>query len=61
MLSFGSDTKGKICGRCTFCNKDGKNPVCIIKDLYSVVELNQECDELDSRNQLWFSEITENK
>ena len=46
----------KVCGRCNFCIKDDGSPYCVCKDLYTTVELNQECDETDIRGKLMFAE-----
>ncbi len=51
--------KKKICGRCNFCEKNDGKPYCYLKDLYTTVELDHECDELDSRGKLMFAESSE--
>lgn len=45
----------KLCGRCNFCMKDDGAPYCVMKDLYTTVKLNDECDERDYLGRLWFS------
>ena len=44
-----------ICGNCTFCIKDDGIPYCIMKDLYTTVRFEDECDEYDIRGNKWFS------
>ena len=46
----------KVCGRCNFCVKDDGSPYCVCKDLYTTVEPEQECDEIDIRGNFMFSE-----
>ena len=35
------------CGDCNFCVKDDGHPYCVLKDLYTNVEFDDECDETD--------------
>ena len=44
-----------ICGNCNFCEKNEGTPFCYLKDLYTHVELDHKCDELDSRGRLLFA------
>ena len=47
-------TTDKTCGTCCYCVKDDGHPYCVIKDLYTPVELDDVCDEFDlSGNEYW--------
>ena len=45
----------QVCGNCNFCEKNDGTPYCYLKDLYTHVDLNQKCDEIDSRGRLFFA------
>lgn len=47
------------CGNCALCIKDDGHPYCAIKDLYTNVELDDDCDEKDIKDEYYFTE--ENK
>ncbi|MBO7517632.1 MAG: hypothetical protein J6T31_00820 [Methanobrevibacter sp.] len=47
--------KKKICGRCRFCEKDDGSPYCCLKELFTTVELDHECDERDFYGNLMFT------
>ena len=47
--------KNKTCSRCRFCEKDDGEPYCCLKDLYTTVELNHECDERDFYGNIMFT------
>ena len=53
--------KKKVCGNCVFCEKNDGKPYCYLKDLFTTVELNDECDERDSRGRLFFTEDSEGR
>ena len=53
--------KDKVCGNCSFCEKNDGKPYCYLKDLYTTVELNHKCDERDSRGRLMFAESSEGR
>ena len=44
------------CGNCALCIKDDGHPYCVIKDLYTNVELDDMCDEKDIRGEYNFIE-----
>ena len=44
------------CGNCALCIKDGGHPYCVMKDLYTNVELNDVCDEKDIKGEYYFAE-----
>lgn len=46
----------KNCAFCNFCEiSDIDFPFCYLKDLYTRVDLGQECDEKDSKGNLMFN------
>ena len=44
------------CGNCVLCIKDDGYPYCVIKDLYTNVELDDICDEKDIKGEYYFAE-----
>lgn len=60
-MEIGAEKNKKVCGRCNFCVKDDGEPYCVCKDLYTTVDLNQECNERDSRGRLMFAESSEGR
>ena len=44
------------CGNCVLCIKDDGHPYCVIKDLYTNVELDDMCDEKDIKGEYYFAE-----
>ena len=44
------------CGDCALCIKDDGHPYCVMKDLYTNVELDDVCDEKDIRGECYFAE-----
>lgn len=44
------------CGNCALCIKDDGHPYCAIKDLYTNVELDDDCDEKDIKDEYYFTE-----
>lgn len=44
------------CGNCALCIKDGGHPYCVMKDLYTNVELDDVCDEKDIKGEYYFAE-----
>ena len=46
--------ENKVCGNCIYCEKDGDFPYCVAKELYIEVDLNQECDEIDTEGNPMF-------
>lgn len=44
------------CGNCALCIKDDGHPYCACKDLYTNVELDDDCDEKDIKGEYYFSE-----
>ena len=44
------------CGNCALCIKDDGYPYCVMKDLYTNVELDDVCDEKDIRGDYYFAE-----
>lgn len=43
-----------ICGTCNFCIKDDGEPYCVMKNLYTTVDLDKSCDEVDIRGfKMW--------
>lgn len=53
--SFHGGKKMK-CGNCSLCIKDDGSPYCAIKDLYTTVGLDDECDEQNIREEYYFTE-----
>lgn len=50
-------TNDHKCGTCTFCIKDDGEPYCVMKDLYTDVGLDDDCDERDTRGKdCWVEE-----
>ena len=47
------------CGDCVFCEKQDGNPYCYLKDLYTTVSLDDECDEKDIRGNYYFTKEDE--
>ena len=45
------------CKDCSFCEQDDGEPYCIMKDLYTTVDLEQNCDEIDIRGKKYFTKI----
>lgn len=45
----------ETCGNCNFCEKNDGTPYCVMKDLYTSVDLDQKCDETDIRGNPYFS------
>ena len=45
-----------VCGNCNFCVKDDGEPYCVMKDLYTTVGLEDECDEFDIHGNKYFAE-----
>lgn len=43
------------CGYCKFCIKDDGHPYCVMKDLYTNVELNDICDEINACGRYYFA------
>lgn len=43
------------CGYCNFCIKDDGHPYCVMKDLYTNVELNDICDEINACGRYYFA------
>lgn len=43
------------CGYCNFCIKDDGHPYCAMKDLYTNVELNDICDEINACGRYYFA------
>lgn len=57
-----AETKDKTCGTCNFCIKDDGFPYCVMKDLYTQVDLKDKCDELDwYGKQYWVEEKGDKK
>lgn len=44
------------CGNCAFCIKDDGHSYCVMKGLYTNVELDDMCDEKDIRGEYNFVE-----
>ena len=44
----------KVCGRCKLCVKDEGSPYCVMKDLFTTVELTDECSEYDITGRPYF-------
>ena len=44
-----------ICGECNFCIKDDGSPYCVLKDLFTTVDLEQKCYEKDPYGDYWFA------
>ena len=44
------------CGDCALCIKDDGHPYCVMKDLYTNVELDDVCDEKDIKGEYYFAE-----
>lgn len=44
------------CGNCALCIKDDGQPYCVVKDLYTNVELDDVCDEKDIKGEYYFAE-----
>ena len=44
-----------VCGNCILCEKDDGSPYCVLKDLYTTVGLEDECNERDLRGNLMFA------
>ena len=44
----------KVCGRCKLCVKDDGSPYCVMKDLFTTVELTDECSEHDITGKPYF-------
>ena len=42
------------CKDCSFCVQDDGEPYCVMKDLYTTVDLEQNCDEEDIRGKKIF-------
>lgn len=51
----------EVCGNCNFCIRDDGFPYCVCKDLYTGVELDQECDETDFYGNKMFAKLNNNK
>lgn len=49
----------KTCRTCDFCIQDDGEPYCIMKDLYTTVNLNDVCDETTIRGELYWTEKKE--
>lgn len=49
----------KVCGECNFCVKDDGSPYCVLKDLFTTVDLEQRCDERDAYGDLRFAQSKE--
>ena len=49
------------CGDCALCIKDDGHPYCVIKDLYTNVELDDVCNEKDIKGEYYFRELSKNK
>lgn len=47
------------CGKCNFCVTDDGHPYCVMKDLYTNVELDDDCDEINIRGEYYFAEKKE--
>lgn len=45
------------CKDCSFCVQDDGEPYCVMKDLYTTVDLEQNCDEVDIRGKKYFTKI----
>lgn len=43
------------CKDCSFCVQDDGAPYCVMKDLYTTVDLEQNCDEIDIRGKKYFT------
>lgn len=43
------------CGECAFCVKDDGDPYCLMKDLYTTVHLDDECDEEMINGKMYFT------
>ena len=43
------------CGYCNFCIKGDGHPYCAMKDLYTNVELNDICDEINACGRYYFA------
>ena len=46
----------KKCKNCVLCIQDDGSPYCAIKDLYTHVDLEQDCDEKDIKGERYFTE-----
>ena len=44
------------CGDCALCIKVDGHPYCVMKDLYTNVELDDMCDEKDIKGECYFAE-----
>ena len=54
-----SQTNSRKCGKCVFCVKDDGHPYCLMKDLYTNVCLDDDCDEINILGEYYFSERKE--
>ena len=52
-------TAERKCGRCVLCVKDDGHPYCLMKDLYTNVALDDDCDEINILGEHYFSERKE--
>lgn len=43
------------CKDCSSCVQDDGEPYCVMKDLYTTVDLGQNCDEIDIRGKKYFT------
>lgn len=47
------------CGKCIFFVSDDGHPYCLMKDLYTNVEPDDDCDEINILGEYYFSERKE--